>query len=140
MLQVQGRSDIFLYIEIVKKFISIGPLCLGIFVNIYWMLVGSIAAGIISFFLNSYYTGKFLGYSPFKQLRDIFPSYVLAVIVALSVYFLKYIPINYYAILSLQVAVGLILFYSICEIIKLKEYIELKGIIIKAYNNLKFKL
>lgn len=140
MLQVQGRSDIFLYIEIVKKFISMGPLCLGIFVNIYWMLVGSIVAGVISFFLNSYYTGKYLNYSPFKQLRDIFPSYVLAAFVALSVYFLKYIPTNNYVILALQVTVGSTLFYIICETTKMREYIEIKGIVIKAYNNLKYKL
>jgi O-antigen/teichoic acid export membrane protein len=45
MLQIQNRTDIFLYIEIVKKIISIGPLLLGIFVNIYWMLIATIIAG-----------------------------------------------------------------------------------------------
>ena len=58
MLQVQGRSDIFLYLEIIKKVLAVGPICLGIFVNIYWMLVGTIIIGIISYFLNSYYTGN----------------------------------------------------------------------------------
>ena len=43
MLQVQGRTDIHLYIEIIKKIIAIGPICLGIFVDIYWMLIGTIA-------------------------------------------------------------------------------------------------
>ena len=62
MLQVQGRTDIFLYLEISKKVLALGPICLGIFVSIYWMLVGTIVTGIIAFFLNSYYTGKRLGY------------------------------------------------------------------------------
>ena len=53
MLQVQGRTDIFLYLEIVKKIIAVGPICLGIFVNIYWMLIGTIIVGAFSFFLNS---------------------------------------------------------------------------------------
>ncbi len=35
MLQVQGRSDLFLKLEIIKKIIGCGPLILGIFVNIY---------------------------------------------------------------------------------------------------------
>ena len=30
MLQVQGRSDLFLVLEIIKKVIAIGPICLGI--------------------------------------------------------------------------------------------------------------
>ena len=53
MLQVLGRSDIFLILEIVKKILAIGPLCLGIFVGIKCMLVGSIIFGIITFFLNT---------------------------------------------------------------------------------------
>ena len=82
MLQVQGRTDIFLYIEIVKKIIAIAPISLGIFVSIYWMLIGSIITGIISFFLNSYYTGKKLGYSSWMQLKDIAPSFGIALLVA----------------------------------------------------------
>lgn len=126
MLQVQGRSDIFLYLEIIKKIVSIGPLCLGIFVNIYWMLVGSIFTGMISFFLNSYYTGRKLNYSSWHQLRDIAPSYLVAATIAISVYFLKDITLNYYLIFTIQVAVGTIVFFAICETTKLQEYQELK--------------
>ena len=46
MLQVQGRSDLFLRLEIIKKCIAVIPLCLGIFVGIYWMLWGSLCAGL----------------------------------------------------------------------------------------------
>ena len=140
MLQVQGRSDIFLYLEIIKKFVSIGPLCLGIFVNIYWMLIGSIITGIVAFFLNSYYTGIHLGYSSFRQLRDIAPDYMLAVIIVLSVYFFKYLPLNYYLILAIQVTIGIIVFFIICETTKMNEYVELKGIVMRAYENMKNKL
>lgn len=126
MLQVQGRTDIYLYLEILKKIIAIGPLCLGIFVNIYWMLAGSIAAGIIAFFLNSYYTGKDLGYSSWMQLRDVAPSYGVAALMAVSVYFIKFLPISYWAILPLQVVVGIGVFFLVCELTKLPEYLEIK--------------
>lgn len=129
MLQVQGRTDIYLYIEIAKKFVSVGPLCLGIFVNIYWMLIGSIVAGIISFFLNTFYTGKSLGYTSWMQIKDIIPSYTVAFILALSVYFFKYLPISYWFIFPIQVIVGIFVFFLICENINLPEYVELKGIV-----------
>ncbi len=128
MLQVQGRSDIFLYLEIIKKIISIGPLLLGIFVSIYWMLIGSVITGMLSFFLNSYYPGKHLKYSSWQQLRDIAPSYVIAAIIAFSVYFLKELPINNYLILCVQITTGIIVFFIVCETFKLEEYIELKSI------------
>lgn len=126
MLQVQGRTDVFLYLEIAKKIVAVGPLCLGIFVNLYWMLIGGIAAGIISFFLNSYYTGKNLGYNSWQQLQDIFPGYGVAIIIAMSVYFLKYLPISYWIILPLQIITGVLVFFLVNERIRLPEYIEVK--------------
>ena len=131
MLQVQGRTDIFLYLEIVKKVIAVGPICLGIFVDIYWMLIGTIVTGFIAFFLNSYYTGKKLGYSSWMQLKDVAPSYCIALMVALSVFFFKYLPISNWIILPIQLCVGCIVFFLICEKTKLEEYIEVKTILLQ---------
>ena len=137
MLQIEGRSDIFLILEIVKKIVAIGPLCLGIFVNIYWMLIGSIISGIIAFFLNSYYTGRELHYSSWMQLKDIAPSYGLAFLIAICVYFFKYLPCSYFIILPIQVIVGAVVFFIICEKKRIPEYVEIKGIAISYWNKLR---
>ena len=137
MLQVQGRSDIFLILEIVKKIIAIGPICLGIFVNIYWMLIGSIITGIIAFFLNSYYTGRELGYSSWMQLKDVVPSYIIAFIVAISVYFLKYLPLSNWIILPMQISVGIIVFIVICKVLKITEYTEVKSMALSYISKIK---
>lgn len=128
MLQVQGRTDIFLYLEIVKKIIAFGPICLGIFVNIYWMLIGTIITGIISFFLNSFYSGKSLGYSSWMQIKDVAPSYLIAFFVAICVYFFKYMPISNWFILPIQLCVGALVLLGVCEKTKIEEYVELKSI------------
>lgn len=128
MLQVQGRTDIFLYLEIIKKIILLAPLFIGAFIGIYWMLLTSIGTSIISFFLNSYYTGKGLGYTSWMQLKDVAPSYGVASTVALSVYFLKHLPLSYWVILPIQLVVGTVVFFFVCETTKLPEYIEVKGI------------
>lgn len=133
MLQVQNRTDIFLYLEIIKKVLAIGPLCLGIFVNIYWMLLGTIVVGVISFFLNSYYTGRELMYSSWMQLKDVLPSYAVAFTIALSVYFLKYLPLSYWVILPIQVVIGTSVFFAVCEFTKLQEYNEVKEIAKELY-------
>lgn len=130
MLQVQGRSDIYLYLEIVKKIILLGPLFVGAFVGIYWMLLCSIVTSMISFFLNSYYSGKNLGYSSWMQLKDVAPSYGVATTVALSVYFFKFLPISNWIILPIQIVVGTGVFLAVCEATKLPEYIEVKSIVI----------
>ena len=93
------------------------------------MLWGGLVVGIISFFLNSYYSGKFLGYSSIMQLKDIAPSYGIATTIALSVWFLKYLPMSYWVILPLQIMVGLIVFFALCKMTKNEEYNEIKGMV-----------
>lgn len=135
MLQIQGRTDIFLYLEIVKKIVSILPICLGIFVSIYWMLIGSIFTGIINFFLNSYFTGRKLGYTSWMQLKDVAPSYGVALTIALSVFFLKYLPLSYWVILPAQVILGIVVFFLVCNLFKMEEYEEIKTIILPIIDN-----
>ena len=137
MLKVQGRSDLFLSLEIVKKIIAIGPICLGIFVDIYWMVAGTVVTGFISFFLNSHYSGKMLGYSSWVQIKDIAPSYGLALLIAISVYFLKYLPISYWIILPLQIVVGMCVFFLVCKLTKMQEFEEVKGMVMPMLNKLK---
>lgn len=128
MLQIQNRTDIFLILEIIKKTIAVGPICLGIFINVYWMLGGSIITGFIAFFLNSYYTGKRLGYSSLMQLKDIAPSYGIALLIALSVFFFKFLPFSYWIILPIQIIVGVCVFFLVCEKTQMEEYLEVKGL------------
>ena len=129
MLQVQGRSDLFLGLEIVKKIIGIGPLCVGAFVGIMPMLYVNLVTVIIYYFLNSYYSGKVLNYSSWMQLRDVAPSYGIATAIALCVFCLRYLPISNWIILPLQVAVGFIAFLVICKVFKMEEFEETKNLI-----------
>lgn len=137
MLKVQGRSDLYLVLEIIKKFIAIGPICIGIFIDIYWMVAASVVTGIISFFLNSYYSGKLIGYSSWMQIKDIAPSYGLSFAIAMSVYFLKFLPLSYWIILPLQIVVGTVVFLLICNITEMQEYEEVKGMIKPFVNKIK---
>lgn len=134
MLQVQGRSDLFLKLEIVKKIVGIFPLCVGIFIDIYWMVASSIVTGIIAFFLNSHYSGRLIGYSSFAQLRDISTSYGIAIIVSVFIYFLKYLPLSYYMILPIQIAIVFAVGATIIFFSKMEETVEIRGMI-EIYSN-----
>lgn len=133
MLQVQGRTDIFLYLEIIKKVIAVGPICLGIFVGIRWMLIGTIALSVVCFFLNSHYTGKLLGYSSWQQLKDVSPSYAIAFTIAISVYFLKFLQFSYFVVLPIQIIFGIGVFFIICETIHPSEYTEIKKLMFNYF-------
>lgn len=130
MLQVQGRSDLFLKLEIVKKIVGVIPLCLGIFVNIYYMLIGSVFVGFFSYFLNARYSGPFLNYSIKEQVKDIMPGFSIALLVALPVYAISYLPLNPFILLPMQLLVGLLIVLILCEKAGLEEYKEIKSIVL----------
>ena len=130
MLEVLGRSDLFLGIEVVKKLILLFPLYIGAVVGIIPMLWVSIITGVIAFFLNSFFTGKILGYSSWMQIKDVMPSYFVATIVALAVWFFKYLPISFWIILPLQIIIGTVVFFFVCKATKLGEYYEAKEMVL----------
>lgn len=137
MLQLQGRSDLFLGLEIIKKIIAVGPLCVGIFVGIMPMLYTNIVAGIIAYFLNSHYSGKFLNYSSWMQIKDISPSFGIGLLVSFSVFFMKFLPLSYWLILPLQLMTGFVVFLVFCRISKNEEFLEIVNILqvyLKRFN------
>lgn len=129
MLKVQGRSDLFLVLEIIKKIIALGPLLVGAFVGIIPMLYTSLATSVIAYFLNSHYSGKLLGYNSWMQIKDVAPSYGIAIVVALSVWFLKYLPISFWFILPIQLIVGTSVFFALCRMTKNEEYNEVREMV-----------
>ena len=126
MLQVQGRSDLFLGLEIVKKLIGLIPLAVCVFWGIMPMLYVNLAVGVVAYFLNSHYSGRLIGYSSWMQVKDIAPSCLVAAIVAVGVYFVKYIPASYWVILPLQIIMGTAVFMVLCQLTRNPEYIEMK--------------
>lgn len=138
MLQVQGRSDLYLGLEMIKKIIGIAPLAVCILYGIMPMLYVNLVTGVIAYFLNSYYSGKFLNYSSWMQIKDIAPSYGVAFMVAISVYFFKFLPISNWIILPIQIVVGTAVFFFMSH--KMEEYKEMKDMIMPVVLNLKSRL
>lgn len=137
MLQVQGRSDLFLKLEIVKILIGTLPVLAGIFLNIYWMLIlGFITGGCIGFWLNSYYSGKFIGYSTIQQIRDILPSLGVSFSIAIPVFAMSFLSINAFILLPIQLMIGGLLGYVVLEKTQLEEYQEMKQIAISLVNRI----
>ncbi len=132
VLQLKGRSDLFLRVEIIKKLLVVPVVVIGVLMGIKVMIYGIIIINIISYFINSYWSGEFVGYSSSQQLKDIFPSFLLAVFVGIIIYsFGSIIHVSNWLKLLVQILTGAILTITIAESIKLVDYIYLKEIIIE---------
>lgn len=129
MLQVKGRSDVYLILEIVKKTIAVVPLLLGIFISIRWMLIGSVFTGFIAYYLNGHFSGREIKYPCREQVYDIMPSFLMAMTMAVIVFSISFFNISPYIILPMQLIVGLAVMMTLCEMFKNEEYFEIKEII-----------
>ncbi len=78
LLQVKGRSDLFLRLEIIKKGIGIAILFITVPIGINAMCIGSIVTSIIALIINTHYTGKLIKIGFLKQMKDLFPILLYA--------------------------------------------------------------
>ena len=130
MLNVKGRSDLFLRLEIIKKLLVIPTIFAGIFWGIKVMILGMLANSIVAYFLNSYWSGKMVNY-PFKeQIADIAPSFLIASIIGLIIYSIGLVlPFQPAITLLIEIASGALLFWIATKIIKIDSFVEMKEII-----------
>lgn len=139
MLNVQGRSDLFLKLEVIKKLLVIPTIIIGVMFGIKIMLIGMIANSIIAYFLNSYYSGKLINYSTKEQLKDILPSFLIGGSIAIIVFLLgHFLTMSYIIKLILQLITGAVIFFGYCELTRMSDYLYLKQIAVD--NVLKRKL
>ena len=130
LLQVRGRSELFLKIQIVKKIISVIPILLGVFIGIYYMLFGSVVVGFIAYYINAYYSKPLLNYSIREQIKDILPSFLISLTMAFVVYLESFLlPLEPLPMVCIQVLTGIIVEVTLCEIFRLNEYKEIKNIV-----------
>ena len=126
MLQVVGRTDQLLILEVIKKIIYLVPLSLGVFIGIYWMLWGNVIVGILGYCLNSYFSGKYINYTTWQQFVDILPCLVYGFFVAIMMYFITLLGLSNLITLIVQIVLGIFLTISIGEFFKFVPYLELK--------------
>ncbi len=74
LLQVKGRSDLFLRLEIIKKCLGVAMICVTVPFGIVAMCWGSVVNSIIALIINTHYTGKLIQVGFLRQVRDLVPT------------------------------------------------------------------
>ena len=138
ILQVKGRSDLFLRLEIIKKIIAVGPLVLGVLYSIEYMLWGSVCTSLIAYFLNSYYSADLIDYPTKEQIKDILPTFLVSFVTAAAMWSLTLLSLSNWLLLPLQCLLGIALAVFIYECLHLPEYVEVKQLAFSILRRKKF--
>ncbi|HOI60402.1 MAG TPA: lipopolysaccharide biosynthesis protein [Candidatus Pacearchaeota archaeon] len=131
IISIKSRGDLLIKLQFFNKFFSIPFIILGIFLGIKMMIIGMIIHSFISYCLNSFSSGKLIGYPIIHQIKDISPAFFISLIAGLITYLTGIIlPIPYAWKLLTQISIGALIFIIFQEEKKTKEYLFIKNIII----------
>ena len=83
-LQVKGRSDLFLKLEIIKKIITTLILFITVPYGVTAICIGMVIQSYLALVINTYYNGKLGNLGLIKQLQDLLPIGTIAAFVCIS--------------------------------------------------------
>jgi len=136
ILNVKGRSDLFLKLEIIKKaFITVG-IAISFFFGIYGLLIFQIISSIFAFVVNTWYSGKFINFTALDQIKEVSPSILLAALAGVIAWGMHLVLLyaevhSSWIILSILLVVYGIFYGILAKLLKLKALFEFKQLILK---------
>lgn len=124
ILLIKGRSDLVLRLEIAKKIILCLIIVAAIPFGIIGLLWGQVVYSVICYFINSFYSGKMIGYTAMKQLYDISGILTVSSLMGFGLYFLDTFALQTnssdFIRIFISLVVGSVLFYILCFLLGIK--------------------
>lgn len=131
LLQVKGRSDLFLRLEIIKKILGVSVLFITAPFGLVVMCYGSVFNSLVALAINTYYTGKLINVGFLKQMRDLLPTMALCFATFILVLSVNSFFVGDAAKLCAGVVTGVVFYSLISYVFKFSELKELFSLIRK---------
>jgi teichuronic acid exporter len=133
VLQVKGRSDLFLKLEVIKKIALSVILIISFFYGFYALLWGQLLFSIVALLINTHYAGRMLEYTMMQQLKDIAPVFAFAIVMGAVTYFVANALRDFNNITQLLVAglSGGLTYLVVAYAFKFESIKDIKNLILK---------
>lgn len=132
LITALGRSDLYLRLEIVKKVIGVSVLMITIPLGLKYMCYGQILMGIISLFINTYYSGRLGDFGFLRQIKLLSPSLICSVAMFLIITLFNHcVTLQPLLLLLIDVVIGLFFYFGISLIQKNESFVEIINILRK---------
>ena len=132
-IKALGRSDIFFYLEIIKKSIDLLILIAVVRVSVFAIAASTTVLNCLFIFVNSFPNKKLLDYSIKEQLRDIFSPIAMSLVMAGIILLIGKMPVPDFPLMVIQILVGGIVYIGLSIVSKNKEFILLRDMIVSNY-------
>lgn len=125
LLQVKGRSDLFLKLELIKKVMGVSMLIITVPIGVTAMCYGAIVTSLLSLGLNTYYTGKLIHIGFFRQMGDLLPIFLLSLTMGAGVWILvSFLPLSHGLQLFLGIPAGVLIYIMGAVLFRMPELTE----------------
>lgn len=124
LLQVKGRSDLFLRLEIIKKIIITVAIFICVPFGIMGICIGAICTSIICLGINTYYTGILIHVGFVRQMMDMLPTLLNALAMGAVVYLVTMPLSTEWLKLVVGIPVGIVFYLAVAKIFRLPELQE----------------
>ncbi len=131
LLQVKGRSDLFLRLEIIKKVLSTVVIFVSVPFGIMGICYGAVFSSLACLAINTYYTGKLIHVGFLRQMMDMTPTLLNSLAMGAAVYFLTMMVEGNVLKLVVGTAAGMALYLAVAWLFRLPELKEAIDIIHK---------
>lgn len=121
LLLVKGKTDLTLRLTIIKRSIALCIMFFTLPMGIIPFLIGSIVNCMLVLIINTYYTGKLLNVGFIIQMKDIFPTILLSIGIALFVHCMTLIISNMLLQIFLGGGLGVVFYYGVAKVLNFKE-------------------
>ncbi len=134
ILNVKGRSDLVLKLEVIKKVVIIITILIAIKFGILALLYGQILTSIVAFIINTHYTGKLIDYNAIEQSKDILPAIGIAMVSGALIYsFDTFIIHDFNDIFRIIIGgiLGILSYVLFAYVLKFDSLTNIKSLILK---------
>lgn len=129
LLQVKGRSDLFLRLEIIKKALITVVVFVCVPFGIIGICCGSVFTSLACLAINTYYTGKLINVGFVRQMMDMTPTLLASLAMGAVVYFAVMPFGNDVVKLAVGIPLGMVLYLAIAKVFRMPELQEALDII-----------
>lgn len=122
-LSSQGRSDLFLRLEIIKKVLMVAVLAFTFRYGVKTLLIGDVLVSVVALCLNCRYSVRFLNYNWKEQMLDLFPYAAISVFMGVVMWFVGSLPwhSNVWRLAG-EIAIGAIVYITGCRLCRLSAF------------------
>ena len=112
----------FLKLEIIKKVIGLIAIFATFKISVMAMVLSLLVVNLLGQIINSWPNKKFMNYSYLEQMKDILPGILFAAIMGIVVYCVRFLNLNEWITLLIQVPLGVIIYIVLSAVFKLEPF------------------